>query len=482
MNLQQRLSRGLALVFLAASASRLVSFAADLGLMRLLEVEDFGALALGLMVVNALGLVQSLGVGEALVVRTQSDPESCDTGLVLAVAMGAALCGLAWVAAPWIALLAGGGDRALITQVLRWLSLAVALQALAGVPNALLDRDLAFHKKFYIDTLPVLVYAGLSLGLAWKGSGVWSLVWGRLGAAATACVAAWALASYRPRWQFSWARARELVGYGRYVAGAGVVSFLVVNIDDAIVVWLAGMEALGYYNRAYLLANLPATAIAHLANRVAFPAYARLRDQPSGPGPLCGRLLQAVGLLSLPLGLGLGLLAGPFVLGVLGAQWRPVILLLPWLALYGLLRALLSNTGPLFNALGFPQAILKVNLLQLGVLLVALYPLVDRWGGLGASLGVLAGTLLSAPLALRYLGRLAGPRRWRAALWPLWLPGGAMAATILAARWILEGAGPLVQLLAAGGAGALVYGGALWFFQRRVLSEALRLIKGQTDA
>ena len=38
--------------------------------------------------------------------------------------------------------------------------------------------------------------------------------------------------------------------YGRFVAGAALVSFLVVNVDDLLVVRLGGIEVLGFYARA----------------------------------------------------------------------------------------------------------------------------------------------------------------------------------------------------------------------------------------
>jgi PST family polysaccharide transporter/lipopolysaccharide exporter len=481
VNLQKQIGRGLVLAFAGMASSRLVSLLADLGLMRLLAPEEFGVLALGLLVVNALGLAHSLGVGEALVVRRQVDPQTCDTAFLLSLFMGVGLCILAWFTAPWLALLAGQQEGGVVVEVLRCLSLCIPFQALAGVPGALLDRELAFHKKFYIDTLPNLVYALLALALAWGGAGVWSLVGGRLGAAAAGCAVSWLLSPWRPRWRFAWDKARELAGYGRYVAGAALVSFVVVNLDDALVARLAGTEILGYYSRAFLLANLPATAVAHLANRVAFPAYARLREQPAGAGPLCRRLLQAVGALSLPFALGMALLAEPFALGVLGARWQPVVPLLQCLAAYGLCRALLSNLGPLFNALGAPQAIFKTNLLQSALLLGLLVPLVTRWGGLGAAAGVLAGTVLSAPLALWYLRRLAGPGLAWPALRPLCLPGLAMGGSLLLLRWLLGEVGPLAQLLAAGGGSLLVYGAVLWAFRRPLLESALGLVRGKSD-
>ena len=483
-DLQRRIRRGMAFVFLSTMGSRMLSFAADIGLMRLLEVDAFGLLAFGLLVVNTLNLVRSMGIGEALIFRREADWASCDTGFFLALALGLGLYGALFAGAPWMVELATEGDRSLLAEVVRLLGLLVLLQALASVPNALLERALDFEKRFYIDTLPTLVYAGLGLGLALSGKGIWSLVWARLVAALASTVAAWCFSPWRPTWRFSWKRARELGGYGRFVTGGALVSFLVVNVDDGLVVKLTGVEGLGFYARAYLLANLPVTAVAHIIGRVAFPAYSRMRADLDEVRRLYARLVRGVMLICLPVGCSLLFLAEPFALGLFGEKWEPLVRLLPWLGIYGLLRAFLSNTGPLFNALGAPQAILKVNLLQLLVLVTSLYPLV-RWLGLeGACMGVLIGTLLSSPLALKQL-RSVGGVGWGAQLGllrPFLMPGLGMGLAMLGGCFAWERSGmewPLVQLLVCGTCGVGVYGCLLYFRERSLLIETLALLRGE---
>ena len=130
---------------------------------------------------------------------------------------------------------------------------------------------------------------------------------------------------------------------------------MVVNVGDVLVTALHGETELCYYARAYLLANLPVTALAHVANRVAFPAYARLEGKGGDAAGMYGRILGGVALLSWPIACLLILLAEPFTVAVLGGgRWMPIVPLLRWLAIYGFMRSLLSNTGPLFNAKGQP--------------------------------------------------------------------------------------------------------------------------------
>ena len=266
-------------------------------------------MAFGMLLVSSLALLRSLGVGEALIFRREVDQKSCDTAFVLSVALAVALYIAVFFAAPSLAGWLTGADPLAVAELLRALAILVVLQGLGNVSSALLERELAFDKKIYVDALPTLAYALVAVGLAWGGFGVWSMVWGRLLASCLGLVAAWSLSPWRPGWQFDWLRLRQLGAYGRYVSAAAIVSFFVVSIDDLLVGRLGGQLELGYYARAYLIANLPVTAVAHVASRVAFPAYARLagegggcrRDVPADPrggsfvDAAYGALFRAVG-------------------------------------------------------------------------------------------------------------------------------------------------------------------------------------------
>ena len=460
--------------------SRIASLLADIFLTRLLAVEVFGIMGFGLVLVNSLALVRSMGVGEALIFRREVDQESTDTALWLSVGLGIGIYALLFFGAPALAGLLADGDPVLVAEVLQVLGLLVLLQALSSVPGALLERELAFDKRLYVDTLPAFLYAFLAVGLALLGYGLWSMVYARLAAGVASAVAAWLCASWRPRWGWSWDRFRQLGGYGRYAAGAAVVSFLVVNIDDVLVGYLGGEVELGYYARAYLLANLPVTAIAHVANRVAFPAYARLEGEGGDTAELYGRMLGGVALLTWPLACLLILLAEPFTLAVLGARWLPIVSLLQGLALYGFIRSLLSNSGPLFNAKGWPQTVLKINVFQLGVLALLLYPMIERWGALGACLATLAGIVLSAPLAMGYLRRVGAVSvglQFRS-LRPLLWPGMAMVGVVAFSQYGLASSGPWWKLVGGGIGGLSVYGGLLYWRERPALMQAMSLVRG----
>jgi len=61
----------------------------------------------------------------------------------------------------------------------------------------------------------------------------------------------------------------------------------------------------------------------------------------------------------------------------------------------GLIRAIISTTGPLFYSLGKPRIDTRCQVIRFFVLAISIYPLVTKLGLLGASLAVTASLLFS---------------------------------------------------------------------------------------
>ena len=431
--------------------------------MRLLQVEEFGVMAFGLLIVRSLELVRAMGVREALIVRERADERATDTSFVLALASGLLLYGALYTLAPWISLLPGTTNSATLIELVRLLGLVLIIQSLGAIPNALLDKELEFKKRLYADGASTVAYAGTAVLMAILGWGVWSLVWARLVASAAGSFSAWLLAGWWPRFRFSWTTACELLGYGRFIAASSIASFAVTNLDDVLLVRLTGTETLGFYSRAYLLATLPRTFVTHIVNRVAFPAYAKLADNPGQLVDLYRQLLRTVAFVTLPLTCATVLLGRQFTLGCLGEKWEPMVPLLMLLAVYGFVRSFVGTSAPVLNAVGVPQVMLQANGAQLIFLVLILYPAIVWGGAMGACVAVLLGTLLVVPWISWNLRRTLGITFGAQveAISPLVWPLVSMCAMIVGVKTAIETISPtsnhLFVLVLAGVAGTAAY-------------------------
>jgi O-antigen/teichoic acid export membrane protein len=183
-------------------------------------------------------------------------------------------------------------------------------------------------------------------------------------------------------------------------------------------------------------------------------------------------VLSVVLILTLPVGLGIVLLAEPFVHVLLGAKWAEAVPLIQVLGMFGILRATASNIGSVYLALGMPRLVTYLALLHMAVLLSALVWLVRDHGAYGAALAVLLAGAIAIPanyaVAMRHLN--LGFAALAASTWRPIAAGLCMALAVTGVRayWVAANSPSyplqLVVLVPIGAAFYVASVIAFWFF------------------
>jgi O-antigen/teichoic acid export membrane protein len=386
MSLAKKAAHGIAWVTLSSILIRIFNFVTKIVLARLLDPADFGLLAIGLLAINTMGLFRDLGFGATLIYKKDdSNHTAANTAFLLLPAVAAILFALSYLSAPFVAVFF---NNTAVEPVIRILSLTFIISSFGTVPSMLLEKELEFKKKVIPETVPVVGYACVAIGLAVHGCGVWCLVYGQITSAVLMVVLIWMVSDWRPTFSFDKEVAKGLFGYGKHILGASVVIFLITNMDDAIVGKMLGMEALGYYTIAYTISNLPATQITHLVGRVMFPTYSKLQDDIDALRRAYQKTLQYVSMLSIPAALGIFVVAPDFVSVVLGEKWMPAVPALQVLCFFGLSRSIAATTGSIFQATGRPEILLTTSFVQLVAMVLLMSPLVIAYGIMGVSIAV----------------------------------------------------------------------------------------------
>ncbi len=382
MTLKRQVASGFFWVALSTIASRLVSFLTTLILAKLLVPADFGLVALALLAINSLQFFQELGFGAALIYRQEDVEEASYTAFFTIIGMSLLLYAVAALGAPVVA---SFFDAPRLTAVLRMLALTMVIGSFGQVPYVLLSKELDFRRRMAPEVLSGLGGSLLAIGLALEGFGVWSLVYGQVTESALRTLLVWRFCSWRPRWSFRWALARDLFGYGKHIVGSQVLIFLITNIDDAFVGKLAGAAALGFYGLAYKISNLPATQITRLINQVMFPAFSRMRSQQEEMRRTYFTIVRTVAWLSTPITVATVVFAPDFVRILYGKTWEPAIVPLQLLAVYGFIRSIAANMGNIFRAGGRPQWLVYIAAWRLVTMAALLYPATAYYGIVGVS-------------------------------------------------------------------------------------------------
>lgn len=190
--------------------------------------------------------------------------------------------------------------------------------------------------------------------------------------------------------------------------------------------------------------------------------------------------MRYVTLVTVPLGIGLALVARPFILAIFSEKWLEAAPVLSLIALYTLLRSLTFNVGDVFKAQGKPGVITKLSVIKLIVLLPGLL-----WAVLGPKSLVAvawvetAVALLGTVLNLYVISQLLGVsiRNLLNAWQPALLGSIIMLPIVLLMLWLTNHQLPLIQLLAAASGGAVAYGAALWWLQRSVVLNIVQTLQ-----
>ena len=393
--LSQRVVRGGIWVFGLRIASRALTLMRTIVVARVLAPGDFGLMGIALLAMSALETFSQTGFQAALIQKKEDIRDYLDTGWTVSALRGLVLFAVLYLAAPYIALFF---NTPAATPIMRVIGISMLLNGLTNIGVVYFQKELEFNKQFVYQLSGTVADLVVAITAALLLQSVWALVFGLLAGNFVRFVMSYMVHPYRPQVRFEAGRAKELYGFGRWVFGSSVLFFLVTQGDDIFMGKLLGVVALGFYQMAYRVGNLPTTELVHVIAQVSFPAYSKLQDKTSKLREGFLRVLNVTSLISIPLAGGIFMLAPEFTRIFLGDKWMPMVSVLRVLIIGGMIRAIIGTGGSLFSGVGKPDLVFKMTLARLSVMAVSIYPLTLFWGITGTALSVTLGC--SAPILL----------------------------------------------------------------------------------
>lgn len=479
--LAQQTVRGGVWVALSSYFNIGFGFVANLILARLLTPGDFGIVSLATFFFALINLRPKLGLDTAFAQRAETNGILIQTHFISSFL--AALLSLA-LALPIAALLPRFGYEAQIGWVLIGLAAIGISDALMSTAWVLLDKHLQFgHSSLWLSlSLPLSYLPAFYLAL--NGGGPWSLVAQMATYALFLLAGLWVICyrQLRPLWNMTWSFntrvLRDLLRLGVWVGAGTAASTLLYQYDNFLVGSLVGVTTLGYYDRAYRLAQWPHVLISSNIARTAFFAYARLRDEPARLAKSLEMTIWLVTRLALSLALAIFVAAPDLIVVLLGERWLPSAPLLRILVLYSVMRPLLESAGVFLVAIGQPQRWNQLILWQALTLIAVATPLTVAWGAVGTALGVGVAFVLGLAISQRYLQQTLSNSAWRQ---PLTAPLIASLATLalyaLISQWVEWNDLPIV--VRAGLKflyGGLGYGLLVWLLEPQASLKRVRYL------
>ena len=458
----------------------ILGFLRSVLLARLLAPEDFGIVALALFFVNLAASFATFGLNAALIQRKVAEPEAISTHFVMRLGLMASGVLLTLFCIPLFRFFYP--DRPLLVPLIMVLLFAQMISAAASTPITLLTRRMAFRRLAILDVASSATMLIAATLLASDGWGPWSLVIGeQLVGVLVSAAGVWL---YRPPWRLSLKLdrriAREYLSFGRFILANIQINYFLDQFDDFWTATALGSTAAGYYAKAYEFARYPRRIIAMPFQPVFYSAYARLQSDRRRLSQAYYRLNSFVIRFGFLFALVLVLVTPEFVELLLTEKWLPMVNTFRLMMVYTLLDPLIVTAGNLAVAMGQPQILTRIKVIQLAVFVPLVVLLASLFGIEGVALAADIMVLIGIVLVFRRVRQFADFSIRRMFAYPtVALATGGFSGLLVSTQ--LGSAGLWLAMLVKAGTVAAVYSAVLLIFEhaeyRRNLQLVWRLLK-----
>lgn len=474
-NLAGAALRGTSWTYIAFYGSKVVVFITTVILARYLSKSEFGVVAYAITIIGLLDVVKDLGIGASLIYHR--DEAFFSTAFWISISTSFTFFLLAWIGAP---LVGSFFDDPQVIWVTRILAMSLPLNALGSTHEAILIKELEFRKRFFPTFSKSIVKGVVAIGLAFLGFGAWSLIISQLSGIIVAVIILWSIVPWRPSFAFSNQAAHSLLSFGLPLVGMNIVSAVALNVDYIFIGRYLGSESLGVYSLAFRIPELTILYFCGVVAQVIFPIFGKIRDDADALNRGFLETARYVALVTVPIGLGMALLAEPLVLTIFGEKWLDVAPVLQGISIYALFISLGFNAGDVYKAQGRPGILTLMSILHIFLLVPGLFwavtilanIVVVGWVQAFVAFIISVVYLLVALNMLKMsIGKLLN------ALKAPFVPALGMTSAVLVVVHYVAGFPAWIQLTIGIAVGGFVYLGLLYLTQKVLVMQSIQLVR-----
>lgn len=304
-----------------------VQFLVMLVIARILSPKEYGLIGmLGVFIAIAQSLIES-GFSQALIKKKNPTEIDFNTVFYFNIVMSLIFYAILYLVSPAIA---SFYNEPILCSVMRVVGLVIIINAFNIVQSTIFSIQIDFKKQAHSGMAAAIVSGVVSIILAKKGFGVWTLVWQQLISSMVITIILWSYSSWRPKWLYSWKSFKEMFAFGFNLVISGLIDTIYNNLYVLVIGKIYNATSLGYYGRAEHYAQLPASNFNSIFFRVTYPVLCKLQDDDSKLRDIYMKMLRVSTFIIFPIMCGLAGAAYPVVVALVGEKWAfSSVLLVP---------------------------------------------------------------------------------------------------------------------------------------------------------
>lgn len=436
-------------------------------LTRFLSPQDYGLMALVLMVIGFAALFSDIGLSTAFIQRQNISESERSSLYWLSVAVGVVLMLVVAISSPLIAILL---NEPRLIPLLILVSTNFLIVALGQQLRMNSEKSLSFKPIALIEIASSISGFVVAVIAAWMSFGVFALVIAAMVSTWLTMLLNWIVLAkgWRPMLYFSWSDVRWFVHFGGGMVVVNVINHVNSTIDLILGGRLLGVSQLGIYSVPRNLILQIQFMVNPIFTRVGFPVMASIQDDKLLVRDVYLKIMRLTATVNAPIYVAIALFASEIVHMLLGEQFHGVAPLLRIFAVWGLLRSFANPIGAMLFALGRVRLSVWWNAGLLFCIPPALW-LGSHYGSIGMAWAmVIMMAVLFVPAWALLIRPTCGAGFWiyaKQVIKPSFFAVTAGAFAWLAAHAIVL---PPVRLVVGLSVGAVSYISLIWFIDRDV--------------
>ncbi|MCH8822446.1 MAG: lipopolysaccharide biosynthesis protein [Planctomycetes bacterium] len=309
---------------------------------------EFGLIAMAGAYIIFVEMFVAQGMGAAIIQRKDLKDEHLDSIFWLILVASVLLAIISVAISPWWATV---NDLPRLASVISVLSLSIPIKGLTVVQYALLQRKMDFRNLALLSGAASIIGGVIGVAMALSGYGVWSLVAQQLVSSALATLIMWKVSSWRPRFRFSYRRARELFGFSGGMLASQLGVYTARQSDVILMGVFFGPIAVGLYRLADRIMDMILDFGTRSIQVVSLPHFSSLQDDPP---KLRASLLSCIRLstaITIP-GMTILAVSSDQLMVLIDAKWAPAASVIQIVVFMGMAKSVTLFCGPVLLAHG----------------------------------------------------------------------------------------------------------------------------------
>ena len=345
-SLKQKATHGILWSALERVSVQGVQFIISIIMARLLTPDDYGLIGmLGIFLAISQSLIDS-GFSQALIRKQDITETDFSTVFYFNIVVSFSIYLLLYSFAPSVAEFY---NKTELCSVMRALCFVIVINSFSIVQNAKYIIKIDFKTIAKISLIATGLSGTIGIYLAYKGYGVWALVYQSLINATIRVMLLWLASKWKPLQTFSWSSFHELFSFGSKLMISALIEITYQNINPIIIGKIFSAGDLGNYSRAHHFSEFPSSNVTNILQRVTYPILCNIQNDEERLRNIYRRFLKLSSFLIFPLMTGLAAVAYPFISITIGDKWMFCAQLLQIIC---------------FNMMWYPVHAINLNLLQ----------------------------------------------------------------------------------------------------------------------